>query len=95
MENQSLRTDLAVNIIKKNDNTSDLQFWQHKTPRERINAVEFLRRQYYFLCGCSSIPRIAHIIQREFWISDALRSYLASSVAPQRVAYPKLVHDAL
>ena len=45
------RKDMAVHIIKKNDNTSDLQFWQQKTPQERINAVEFLRSQYYSLCG--------------------------------------------
>ena len=63
MENRSLRRDLAVHIIKKNDNTSDLQFWQEKTPQERINAVEFLRRQYYSLCGCTAIPRITQIIR--------------------------------
>jgi hypothetical protein len=63
MEKRSSRRDLAVHIIKKNDNTSDLQFWQKKTPQERIDAVEFLRRQYYALRGCTTIPRITHIIQ--------------------------------
>jgi len=63
MENRSLHRNLAVHIIKKNDNTSDLQFWQQKTPQERINAVEFLRSQYYSLCGCTTIPRITRIIQ--------------------------------
>ncbi len=63
MEQRSSRRDLAVHIVKKNDNTSDLQFWQAKTPQERINAVEFLRRQYYSLCGCTTIPRITQIIQ--------------------------------
>ena len=63
MEERSSRRDLPVHIIKKNDNTSDLQFWQEKTPEERINAVEFLRSQYYSLCGCTVIPRITHIIQ--------------------------------
>lgn len=63
MEKQSSRRDLAVNIIKKDDNSSDLQFWQEKTPEDRINAVEFLRRQHYSLCGFTSIPRITRIIQ--------------------------------
>ena len=63
MRKRSSRRDLAVHIIKKNDSTSDLQFWQEKTPQERINAVEFLRRQYYSLCGCTAIPRITPIIE--------------------------------
>jgi len=63
MEKQSSRRDLPVHIIKKNDDTSDLQFWQEKTPQERIDAVEFLRRQYYSLCGSTAIPQITQIIQ--------------------------------
>ena len=63
MEKRSSRRDLPVHIIKKNGNGSDLQFWQEKTPQDRINAVEFLRRQYYSLCGCTVIPRITQIIQ--------------------------------
>ena len=64
MEKELSRKDLEIHIIKKNDNnTSDLQFWQEKTPEERINAVEFLRSQYYALCGYKSIPRITRTIQ--------------------------------
>ena len=63
MEKRSSRRDLPVHIIKKNDDTSDLKFWQEKTPQERIDAVEFLRRQYYSLCGYTAIPRIIRIIQ--------------------------------
>jgi len=63
MEKRSSRRNLPVKIIKKEDNTSDLQFWQEKTPQERIDAVEFLRRQYYSLCGCKEIPRITRTIQ--------------------------------
>ena len=59
MEKQSARRDLTVHIVDRKDNTSDLQFWQKKTPQERINAVEFLRKQYYSLCGFTTIPRIA------------------------------------
>lgn len=63
MENRSLRRDLPVHIIKKSDTTSDFRFWQQKTPQERVNAVEFLRSQYYSLCGCNDIPRITRVIQ--------------------------------
>lgn len=63
MEKRSSRKNLAVHIIKKNDNSSDLQFWREKTPQERIDAVEFLRSQYYSLCGYTDIPRITQIIQ--------------------------------
>ena len=62
MENRS-RRDMAVHIVKKNDSSSDLQFWQQKTPQERIDAVEFLRSQYYALSGYTTIPRITKIIQ--------------------------------
>lgn len=62
MEKQSPRRELAIRIIKSKD-SSDLQFWQKKTPQERIDAVEFLRSQYYSLCGCTTIPRITPIIQ--------------------------------
>jgi hypothetical protein len=44
--------------------------------------------------GDSVVRNLAKDLQKDsmnmLWISDALRSYLASSVAPQRVAYPKL-----
>lgn len=63
MEERSSRRDLPVRIIKKNDSSSDLRFWQEKTPQERIDAVEVLRRQYYSLCGYTTIPRITQIIQ--------------------------------
>lgn len=63
MEKRSSHRDLPVHIIKSKDNTSDLQFWQKKTPQERIDAVELLRRQYYALCGYTAIPRITQIIQ--------------------------------
>ena len=63
MKNQSLRENMAVHIIKKSDCSSDLQFWLQKTPQERINAVEFLRSQYYSLSGYTDIPRITKIIQ--------------------------------
>ena len=63
MEKQSAHRDLTVQIIKRNDHSSDLKFWQEKTPQERVNAVEFLREHYYSLCGFTAIPRITRDIQ--------------------------------
>ena len=61
MKKRSSRRDLAVRIINNKDNSSDLQFWKTKTPQERIDAVEFLRSQYYSLCGYTTIPRITEL----------------------------------
>jgi hypothetical protein len=63
MMERSARKNLPVTIIKKSEDSSDLQFWQKKTPQERIDAVEFLRSQYYSLSGCKTTPRITPVIQ--------------------------------
>lgn len=52
-----MREKMHVKIVTKNDKSSDLQFWLGKTPEERIDAVEFLRSQYYALAGYESTPR--------------------------------------
>lgn len=57
------RRDMQINIIRKSDKTVDLQFWLEKTPHERIEAVEFLRSQYYALSGYKSIPRFVPSVQ--------------------------------
>ncbi len=41
----------------------DLQYWLKKTPRERIDAVEMLRRQY---CGSAErLQRTVRVVQRQ------------------------------
>lgn len=55
--------NMQVNIIGKPDKNADLRFWLGKTSQERIEAVEFLRSQYYALSGCKSIPRFMHTLQ--------------------------------
>ncbi len=55
--------NMQVNIIGKSDKNADLRFWLGKTSQERIEAVEFLRSQYYALSGCKSIPRFIHALQ--------------------------------
>lgn len=56
------RSYLPVNIISRLERNNDLKFWLSKTPEERIEAVEFLRSQYYALAGYKSMPRfIPHL----------------------------------
>jgi hypothetical protein len=40
----------------------DLKYWLSKSPRERIAAVEFLRRQYHG--NSARLQRVANVIQR-------------------------------
>ena len=48
-----------INEVNEND---DLEFWLGKSPSERIEAVEFLRRQYHG--NQSRLQRSVTIIQR-------------------------------
>lgn len=56
------RREMPINIVKRTEN-SDLKYWLSKSPEERIDAVEFLRSQYYVLIGCKNIPRFSPNIQ--------------------------------
>ena len=53
---QSLK-DHNANSIK-----DDLSFWLKKSPEERLDAVEFLRRQFHG--NSARLQRSAQIIQR-------------------------------
>ncbi len=56
------RRDLPVNIVSRFEKNNELKFWLSKSPEERIEAVEFLRSQYYALAGFKSMPRfIPHL----------------------------------
>ena len=46
----------------------NLAFWLKKTPRERIEAVEYLRRQFYG--NSARLQRIARIVKRERDFAD-------------------------
>ncbi|GBE31478.1 hypothetical protein BMS3Bbin05_00379 [bacterium BMS3Bbin05] len=41
---------------------ADLAYWLTKSPRERIETVEILRRQYYG--GTARLQRIVKVVQR-------------------------------
>jgi len=54
-------------VIKKsslNDNSikADLAYWLSKSPQERIEAVELLRRQHYG--NTAGLQRVLAVIQR-------------------------------
>ena len=50
------------NIDDKNDQLSDLEYWLKKSARDRIAAVEYLRRQFHG--GTARLQRVAKVIQR-------------------------------
>lgn len=56
------RATLPMRLLSREDAGSDLNFWLKKSPEERVDAVEFLREQYYALAGYKSLPRLAHSI---------------------------------
>ena len=47
----------------ENSIQDDLEYWLGKSPRERIEAVEYLRRQYYG--NSARLQRVARVIQRK------------------------------
>ena len=51
------KRDMPVKIVDRKDDHSDLKFWRGRSPEERIDAVEFLRMQYYALSGYKDTPR--------------------------------------
>ncbi len=43
----------------------DLEFWMSKTPAERVDAVEFLRRMYYGKLLDKPMAKVFRIIDRK------------------------------
>lgn len=59
MNKRDKRRNMPVRIVGKSEKeNADVEYWLSKTPEERIEAVEFLRSQYYALAGYKSIPRM-------------------------------------
>jgi transcriptional regulator with XRE-family HTH domain len=57
------REHMPLRLVDKEDDHDTLQFWLEQAPQARIEAVEFLREQYYAMSGYKSLPRLAHAIQ--------------------------------
>jgi hypothetical protein len=54
---------LVIRISSKEDEAATRLFWRDKTPEERLDAVEFLREQYYVIQGYETVPRLIKELQ--------------------------------
>jgi hypothetical protein len=52
------KRNLVARISSKEDESEMRIFWRDKTPEERLDAVEFLREQYYVIQGFETVPRL-------------------------------------
>ncbi len=60
---QNRRANMPLRVVVKEDARADLRYWLKKSPAERVEAVEFLREQYYALSGHKTLPRLAHVVR--------------------------------
>jgi len=61
------KRNLVIRISSKEDEAATRRFWLDKSPEERLDAVEFLREQYYVIQGYKTVPRIIkelHLVER-------------------------------
>jgi hypothetical protein len=61
------KRNLVIRISNKEDEEATRQFWLGKSPEERLDAIEFLREQYYIIRGYETVPRIIkelHLVDR-------------------------------
>ena len=49
---------LVIRILSKEDGAATRLFWLDKSAEDRLDAVEFLREQYYIIRGYETVPRI-------------------------------------
>lgn len=60
---QERRSEMVVRIVAKGNGRADLQYWLQKSPAERVDAMEFLREQYYAISGHRTLPRLVHVVE--------------------------------
>ena len=61
------KRNLVIRISSLEDQAATRLFWLDKSPEERLDAVEFLREQYYVIQGYKTVPRIIkelHLVER-------------------------------
>ena len=61
------KRNLVIRISSKEDEAATRRFWLEKSPEERLDAVEFLREQYYVIQGYETVPRLIkelHLVER-------------------------------
>jgi hypothetical protein len=55
-----------LKLLDVEDPSADRRYWMGKSPEERLDAVEFLREQFYVIQGYAELPRIpkkVHMIE--------------------------------
>jgi len=52
------KRNLVIRISSREDEEATRLFWLSKSPEERLDAVEFLREQYYVVRGYRTVPRL-------------------------------------
>ena len=61
------KRNLVIRISSRENEAETRRFWLAKSPEERLDAVEFLREQYYVIQGYKTVPRIIkelHLVER-------------------------------
>ncbi len=53
---------LQIAVVDRKDDRS-IDFWKNRSAEERLDAVEFLREQYYLLSGHKTIPRMGKTLR--------------------------------
>lgn len=65
IELDDIRIDkTAFSVVSGFDDTEDKQYWQSKTPQERLQHVELLRRINYGSKATARLQRVIEVIQR-------------------------------
>jgi hypothetical protein len=52
------KRNIVIRISNEEDEAATRQLWRDKSSEERLDAVEFLREQYYIIRGYETVPRI-------------------------------------
>ncbi|MBF0409078.1 MAG: hypothetical protein HQM10_17150 [Candidatus Riflebacteria bacterium] len=66
MDIDEIRMDKTrFSIVDLHDQSDDTAYWLTKTPQERLEALEYLRRINYGDSACARLQRIFEIAQRK------------------------------
>jgi hypothetical protein len=57
------KSNLVIRMSSREDETATRLFWMSKSPEERLDAVEFLREQYYVIRRYGNVPRLIKKLQ--------------------------------
>lgn len=59
-----MRRDWRVRIIdKQKEDELNREDWALRTSEERVDAVSFLRRQYFAIRGYKELPRLQRVLR--------------------------------